>query len=59
MSTGPEWRQICATNEGQEELDAQFELESITEIPPKSKPWTESAFQKKRSVEYEQEEAGA
>ncbi|MCK9404981.1 MAG: hypothetical protein M0Q43_00580 [Methanothrix sp.] len=56
---GPEWRQISATNEGQEELDAQFELESITEIPPKSKPWTESAFQKKRRVEYEQEEAGA
>jgi hypothetical protein len=52
---GPEWRQLCDSNEAQEELDAQFGLESITEIPPKSKPWTESAFQKKLREVYEQE----
>ena len=51
---GPEWRQLGATNQEQEELDAEFGLKSITEIPPKSKPWTESAFQKNRREEYEQ-----
>lgn len=56
---GPEWRQLGATNQEQEELDAEFGLKSITEIPPRSKPWTESAFQKKRRAGYEQEKAGA
>lgn len=32
---GPEWRQICDSNEGQAELDVVFEIPSITEIPPK------------------------
>lgn len=51
---GPEWRQLGATNQEQEELDAEFGLDSITEIPPKSKPWVESAFQKKLRAEHEQ-----
>ena len=49
---------MCDSNEDQEELDANFGLASITEIPPKSKPWMESAFQKGRREKYEQEKAG-
>jgi hypothetical protein len=51
---GPEWRQICETNKDQEEMDSRFGLTTITEIPQPSRPWAESAFQKKRREEMDQ-----
>jgi hypothetical protein len=36
---GPEWRQICGTNAAQEEMDAKYEIPTITEIPPPGRPW--------------------
>jgi len=38
---GPEWRQICDSNEAQEALDAKFGIPSITEIPPKGREWVD------------------
>lgn len=38
---GPEWRQICGTNEGQEEMDAIFEISTIIEIPPPGRAWVD------------------
>jgi hypothetical protein len=38
---GPEWRQICDSNEAQAELDASLEIPTITEIPPSGSAWVD------------------
>ncbi len=38
---GPEWRQICDSNEAQSELDANLGIPSITEIPPPGREWVD------------------
>jgi hypothetical protein len=38
---GPEWRQICGSNEAQAELDSDLEIPTITEIPPSGRAWVD------------------
>jgi hypothetical protein len=38
---GPEWRQICDSNEAQAELDASLEIPTITEIPLSGRAWVD------------------
>jgi hypothetical protein len=45
---GPEWRQICATNAEQEEMDSRWGIPTIKEIPKPGRAWVDPPDRLKR-----------